>query len=287
MGCFVGESSHRTSTRERGSGTFHAGIDSTTPGNAGANTNTTRILAIVPVVKERNHQDKLPSQTGGILLRQAMLSPHPHPAATATVDTTTTNTCIIKIRVDRSDLERENSQNRLVNKLQRIQSIVQQELDFCDDNQRNTAVPRTWYLYCQRKRILGVLVVESLTRAVRWNANDASHDSTRSEDLHLLASAGTQSVHNEVPAMMGIYQIWTHAQHRNQGIASMLLTQARQSFVYGCHNIPIARIAFSSPTTEGLRWAQSYCGTPHILRYDARIFGQPRVNQYISGVVME
>ena len=68
-------------------------------------------------------------------------------------------------------------------------------------------------------------------------------------------------------ALLGVHQIWVHKSHRHRGIASKLVTAARDHLIFGMM-VPLELVAFRSPTDEGLRFAKSYVGSDRPLIYD-------------------
>jgi N-acetyltransferase len=65
---------------------------------------------------------------------------------------------------------------------------------------------------------------------------------------------------------MGVRQIWVHAKYRRGGIAQRLLDVARKHFVFGAI-LQRNHIAFSQPTTDGLRFALAYTKSSKIWGY--------------------
>ena len=67
-------------------------------------------------------------------------------------------------------------------------------------------------------------------------------------------------------ATLGVLQVWTHSQHRRQGVASSLLDAARAGAVFGQH-VPKALVALSQPTSAGHAFAGQYLGRRDHLVY--------------------
>lgn len=65
-------------------------------------------------------------------------------------------------------------------------------------------------------------------------------------------------------AQCGISRIWVHSQYRRKKVATRLLDCVRTNFIYGCI-IPRELVAFSDPTPDGKRLANSYAGTSQFL----------------------
>jgi N-acetyltransferase len=115
-----------------------------------------------------------------------------------------------------------------------------------------TLMARTVYLYVNKQRIVGLCVVERISKAHRLMTHD---------DGTITRTCQTAD------AVLGIHLLWIHPDHRRQGIAKSLIDQACTAMVYGYH-IPPALVAFSSPTMAGTQFAQWYCDRLDILVYD-------------------
>jgi len=132
----------------------------------------------------------------------------------------------------------------------------------------------TSYLYVSNKRIVGLLLVKRIQRAYQVvvpqniNTNGKTNNSSNSNNNHDESSSFSISRSlKSSRALLGIHQIWVHSSHRKKGIASKLVTAARDHLIFGMV-IPLELIAFSSPTMEGLRFAKSYVGVERPLVYD-------------------
>ena len=153
-------------------------------------------------------------------------------------------------------------------KVLEVKEIVDKELGFANrlngESSSGQLENTTSYMYISSKRVVGLLLVKRIQRGYEFlppsvqryrNVNDASSSISRS----LKPSK----------ALLGIHQIWVHKSHRHRGIASHLVTTARDHLIFGMA-VPLELIAFSSPTEEGLRFAQSYVGSERPLIYDIR-----------------
>eukprot|EP00578_Thalassiosira_sp_NH16_P003419 CAMPEP_0181139678 /NCGR_PEP_ID=MMETSP1071-20121207/34908_1 /TAXON_ID=35127 /ORGANISM="Thalassiosira sp., Strain NH16" /LENGTH=291 /DNA_ID=CAMNT_0023226597 /DNA_START=220 /DNA_END=1095 /DNA_ORIENTATION=+ len=143
-------------------------------------------------------------------------------------------------------------------KVTEVKTIVDKELGFAnrhslDDSSRIPA-KMTSYMYISKKRVVGLLVVKRIERAFELD-NNKGEPTTISRSL-------TPS-----RALLGIHQIWVHRGQRHRGIASKLVSAARDHLIFGMV-VPIELVAFSSPTDEGLRFAKSYVGSERPLIYD-------------------
>ena len=139
-------------------------------------------------------------------------------------------------------------------KIAEVKMIVDSELGFArrsNEKSMNDAVNMTSYIYVSKKRVVGLLSVRRIQRA-----------------YELLPSSISRSCSlNSSKALLGIHQIWVHNSHRSRGIASKLVTAARDHFIFGMM-IPLELVAFSSPTEEGLRFAKRYLDSERPLVYD-------------------
>ena len=89
-----------------------------------------------------------------------------------------------------------------------------------------------------RTRILGVATAQSLSQAYRMSS------------LHNRSIAPSK-------AMLGIGVLWTHLAARHRGIATTLVTAARQYTIFSV-TVPKALLAFSTPTQAGYDFAVTY-----------------------------
>lgn len=184
--------------------------------------------------------------------------------------------CIIEVRD--SDLV------QLRQKVLQVKNIVEQELGFVNSEscsfRRNSEKVlssslsslggTTAYLYIQHKRVIGYCIVESISKAFQLhNSNDdnnCNENFTHNSDQHHSSSISNRS-NKSTKGIMGVYQLWCHKSHRKKSIASALIDTARSKFVYG-YIVPITMVAFSSPTTDGMKFAKQYCNTDTPLVYD-------------------
>ncbi len=121
----------------------------------------------------------------------------------------------------------------------------------------------TSYLYISKKRVVGLLLVKRIQRAYQVVLPNSTDDTDDKKTASFSISRSLKSTR----ALLGIHQIWVHSSHRNKGIASKLVTAARDHLIFGMA-IPLELVAFSSPTEEGLQFARSYVGVERPLVYD-------------------
>lgn len=69
------------------------------------------------------------------------------------------------------------------------------------------------------------------------------------------------------PCSCGVSRIWVSPLHRRSGIASKLLRAVQYHTVLG-QEIPMERIAFSTPTDDGRALARHVTGLDNFLTYD-------------------
>ena len=142
-----------------------------------------------------------------------------------------------------------------LNKLQQVKTIVDQELG--SSSSSNWKNNETVYLYICQKRIVGYCSVEHIQKA--YQLLDSTNEENKDKN---------QLYHSNIPfkAMLGIHQIWCHSKHRKSKIATQLVDTARSKLIFGM-TIPVDRIAFSSPTVAGIKFARSYTQTNTPLVY--------------------
>ena len=121
----------------------------------------------------------------------------------------------------------------------------------------------TFYIYISKKRVVGLLMVKRIQQDYELLSSKEGDDNTNSNDN---SSSISRSL-KPSKALLGIHQIWVHNSHRSRGIASKLVTAARDHLIFGMM-VPLELVAFSSPTDEGLRFAKSYIGSERPLIYD-------------------
>lgn len=146
-------------------------------------------------------------------------------------------------------------------KVEEVKRIVDGELGFATSNKptehRDSLQGMTSYLYVSKKRIVGLLLCKQINKAY--------------ELLHQTSDGKTTSISRGTtpyPAIMGVHQIWVHNLHRHKGIATKLLECARDNFTFGMV-IPIGKVAFSSPTENGVGLAKRFVGEDEkVLVYD-------------------
>lgn len=124
---------------------------------------------------------------------------------------------------------------------------------------------KTAYLYIENKRVLGFCTVEPISKAFHLHPTD-NESKTDDNDNH--ESTSSRSMESS-KAMIGVHQLWCHRSHRKRQIATMLVDTARSKFVYGL-NVPLNMVAFSSPTSDGARFARTYGNTDKPLVYDCK-----------------
>ena len=112
-----------------------------------------------------------------------------------------------------------------------------------------------------KKRIVGLLLVKRIQRAYELLPSKEAHETNNRNSSCISRSL------NPSKALLGVHQIWVHKSHRHRGIASRLVTAARDHLIFGMC-VPLELVAFSSPTDEGLRFAMTYVGSDRPLIYD-------------------
>ena len=146
-------------------------------------------------------------------------------------------------------------------KAAQVQRIVVQDLGFVHSSDSEKK-HRTFYLYIVNKRIVGMAVAEIIDRAypLSHNTNGSNDDDTHNGQQRRQHCCSTNSLERSShaqKAMLGIFLLWVHAKFRQQGVATRLVTAARERMVFGLV-VPVEQTAFSSPTEAGLCFARRY-----------------------------
>lgn len=94
----------------------------------------------------------------------------------------------------------------------------------------------------------------------------AASTATRHAPRRPQTSGVFRATSTSFPATLGVLQIWTHAAHRRQGIATALLEAARKAAVFG-QVVPRAACALSQPTRAGHLFGAAYFGQVDHLVY--------------------
>ena len=160
-------------------------------------------------------------------------------------------------------------------KVDEVKLIVDQEMGFVpispssDDNIATR--DKRFYLYISSKnKIIGLCIAEHIKSAYALFST-LDHVPTENEEakngLNTAFNASFMRSDKPCRATLGIYQIWTHCNHRRKGIGGSLVDAVRSSIVFGTR-VQLPQIAFSSPTADGIRFATEYCGTTNVLVYD-------------------
>jgi len=168
-------------------------------------------------------------------------------------------------------------------KVLEVQAIVNKELGFAkrqNDDIDNAVsggggiagdINTTCYLYISKKRVVGLMMVKRIQRAYELlppsNKETSHYKDNKKRNGNDNSSLSISRSLKPSRALLGIHQIWVHKQHRLCGIASKLVSAARDYLIFGM-SVPIELIAFSSPTEEGLRFAKRYVGSDRPLIYD-------------------
>jgi N-acetyltransferase len=140
-----------------------------------------------------------------------------------------------------------------LNKLSEIFDVMNTELGFkCNFSLTDKRLQT--FLYISDKKVIGCVLVESITQAYRLLPSVENRDDTYS----LLCSEFPEA------AVMGVLRLWVTSSHRLKGIATCLLETARTHFVFG-FVVPKSSIAFSDPTSDGRKFATKFCQTSEFL----------------------
>jgi len=135
-------------------------------------------------------------------------------------------------------------------RVRQVKVIVDREMGFvptAGGGDEASLLGRTAFLYVSNKKIVGFLTAQLIDEAFALCA-----DGSRSK----VASR----------AILGVHQIWCHGSHRHKRIATRLVETARDKMVFG-YKVPLDKIAFSSPTADGIKFAKRVLKTDSPLIY--------------------
>jgi hypothetical protein len=141
-------------------------------------------------------------------------------------------------------------------------------------NTRDTSKRRCYLYISNQRRVIGLCIVDRISEA--FPLLNSSTTSKRQNEVggdeeifsKISSALCLERSNDSCLASLGVFQIWCHSKYRRTGISRTLLDAARTSFYFGT-SVPKFRIAFSSPTADGINFAKKYCcsNTP-ILVYD-------------------
>lgn len=131
-----------------------------------------------------------------------------------------------------------------------VKRIVDQELGFCD---LSDSLQHTAFLCIVNQRVVGMVLAEQIDTAFKLLLQRQEDDKGGKAAFAI----GLQRSEQPFPADIGIYQMWVHAKYRQKGIAGTIMDVVRSKMVFG-YVVPVQRLAFSSPTTTGIQFAQAY-----------------------------
>ena len=136
-----------------------------------------------------------------------------------------------------------------------MESIVDEELGFVqtqplEQQQNGTCDTTKTFLMVHNKRVIGMAMAMRISHAF------------------VLSSSSFERSKASVEAMVGIRKLWVHERFRKKGIATRLVNAIRLKFVFGMV-IPVEKIAFSSPTMAGMKFAHHYVLSSSALESDS------------------
>lgn len=131
-----------------------------------------------------------------------------------------------------------------MSKLLEVKALLDDALGVVDESE---FLQRSIYLYLSSDRqVIGCVTVERIDKADPFDS--ISNTSSRAKDKDKDRSEA---------AVVGICQLWVHAAHRKQRIATRLIDAVCDKFIYGMH-VDVSQLAFAQPTANGLAFAKSY-----------------------------
>ncbi|KZT53168.1 hypothetical protein CALCODRAFT_501377 [Calocera cornea HHB12733] len=119
-----------------------------------------------------------------------------------------------------------------------------------------------------KEKVVGCVVAQRIDRAMRVVASPSTNDDSLPDTSKAVMidsdDGGLYCDPTPLPTPLGISRLWTSAQHRKKGIASVLLNAGCRRTVYGCELDPEkGQVAFSQPTNSGrgimMRWGKGGC----------------------------
>jgi N-acetyltransferase len=131
---------------------------------------------------------------------------------------------------------------------------------------------KTIYLYIINQRVVGFCSVEVISQAFEMylhfnksmEPSTTAHTKYNNKNMENGYCDGGTITRSMKPskAILGVHQLWCHKLHRQKGIASQLVDAARLKCIFGM-TVPACKVAFSSPTWDGARFAKKY-SHPHV-----------------------
>jgi N-acetyltransferase len=167
---------------------------------------------------------------------------------------------IIEIRKDDAPLH--------VKKLMEVKEVLDDAFGFVE---KDEFLERGHFLFVQAKQIVGCVTVERIAKAtvLEQLAKNPTPSSTEPS-----SPGSPRESSQEVPAVLGICQLWVHPEHRGKKIATRLIDVVREKYIYGLL-IAKHRIAFAQPTRNGLAFAKAYVTSHRVLVYGATLPNSP------------
>lgn len=120
--------------------------------------------------------------------------------------------------------------------------------------------------------LCGIVAGKEISEAYRLRSAVALNDEPDNEavetvegELSDVCVRSTDDSDRLVGGICGVELLWVHPTYTRRGIATVLVHVLRRNLVYGGHEIPVDRVAFSQPTTDGKRFATRFCDRSDIL----------------------
>lgn len=115
----------------------------------------------------------------------------------------------------------------------------------------------------QREKIAGCVIASRIKTAMRIVPSSEYKDGAPRSDLVWVDGddGGIFCDPAPLPTTMGIPRLFVPSEYRHKGVASVLLSAAARTFIYGCPLDPTkGEVAFSQPTGDGravmLHWGK-------------------------------
>lgn len=168
------------------------------------------------------------------------------------------NECVVKEYHDGRVIMVSPDDPRLhLKKIEEVRKVVDSELGFVADAPYRRSGAKT-FLFITTKKVVGCAVAIQIDQGYPVLPSPEESSTPEKQIAAWCCSTTPQS------AQCGISRIWVHSQYRRKKVATRLLDCVRTNFIYGCI-IPRELVAFSDPTPDGKRLANSYAGTSQFL----------------------
>ncbi|XP_078672392.1 uncharacterized protein LOC144911833 isoform X2 [Branchiostoma floridae x Branchiostoma belcheri] len=148
-----------------------------------------------------------------------------------------------------------------IKKAEEVRVLVDNELGFIKGYSTTRSNCKTLLFISNDKRVVGCVIAEEISKAYRVLPSDS-----QPSPLPPSPARAWCCDTRPVAAVCGISRVWTFRLWRKRKVASRLVDTLRSHFAFGCI-LSKDDVAFSDPTPDGRKFAESYCGTAAFLCY--------------------